>query len=366
MAEAKVLRMNAADHEISYANNSVVQKAVISEVRSMVEESITDMFSKTVPTCMKVADLGCSSGPNTFMTIWHIIDTIHGICQQEDMKLPEFEVLLNDLPENDFNYVFKSVPSFIERLKKEIGDMVQERCFIRGVAGSFYHRLFPAKSLHFVYSSYALHWLSKVPVGVENNKGNICMAGSSPPNVVEAYAQQFQKDFINFLSLRSKEILPQGRMVLTFTARKNPNPSNEDYGLELVAESLLELVAEGVVKEADMDSFNIPLYAPCKEEVAEIVEREGSFGIKELQVFVVDTDPRNRDDKKDLDFNIYTQMGKNYANTMRAVLESILCSHFGDAILDELFKRFATNAADPLRNSMLQKKVNIVVSLAKK
>ncbi|MBA0664960.1 hypothetical protein Goklo_004889, partial [Gossypium klotzschianum] len=122
MAEAKVLRMNAADHEISYANNSVVQvcfqisfltssplcfqKAVISKVRSMVEESVTDMFSKTVPTCMKVADLGCSSGPNTFMTIWHIIDTIHGICQQEDMKLPEFEVLLNDLPENDFNYVF--------------------------------------------------------------------------------------------------------------------------------------------------------------------------------------------------------------------------------------------------------------------
>lgn len=34
------------------------------------------------------------------------------------------------------------------------------------------------------------------------------------------------------------------RMVLTFTARKNPNPSNEDYGLELVAKSLLELVAE--------------------------------------------------------------------------------------------------------------------------
>ncbi|KAG8480793.1 hypothetical protein CXB51_025518 [Gossypium anomalum] len=332
--------MNAADHEISYANNSVVQKAVISKVRPV--QNCSNMYEG--------GRRGCSSGPNTFMTIWHIIDTIHGICQQEDMKLPEFEVLLNDLPENDFNYVFKSVSSFIiERLKKETGDMVQERCFIRGVAGSFYHRLFPAKSLHFVYSSYALHWLSKVPVGVENNKGNICMAGSSPSNVVEAYAQQFQKDFINFLSLRSKEILPQGRMVLTFTARKNQNPSNEDYGLEL-----------GVVKEADVDSFNIPLYAPCKEEVAEIVEREGSFEIKELQVFVVDTDPQNRDDKKDLDFNFCTQMGKNYANTMRAVLESIL--HFGDVILDELFKRFATNAADPLRSSMLQKKVNIVVS----
>ncbi|KAL4388867.1 hypothetical protein GQ457_09G025600 [Hibiscus cannabinus] len=33
---------------------------------------------------------------------------------------------------------------------------------------------------------------------------------------------------------------------------------------------------QGVVKEADVDSFNLPMYSPCKE-VIEIVEREGSF-----------------------------------------------------------------------------------------
>ncbi|XP_039037317.1 S-adenosyl-L-methionine:benzoic acid/salicylic acid carboxyl methyltransferase 3-like [Hibiscus syriacus] len=369
MAEAKVLRMNEADHEISYANNSVIQNAVILKVMPIIEESVSDMFSKTVPTCMKVADLGCSSGPNTFMTISKVIDAIHGICKRQQLKLPEFEVILNDLPENDFNPVFKSFPGFIERLKKEKGDMVKERCYIGVVAGSFYHRLFPTRSLHFVHSSYALHWLSMVPVGVENNKGNICMGKSSPPNVVKAYAQQFRKDLTNFLSMRSKEIIPQGRMVLTFTARKNPNPSNEDYGLELVAISLLDLVAQGVVKEADVDSFNLPLYAPCKEEVAEIVEREGSFEIEELRVFKVDVNCLNRDEQlrnTDLGFNINMQMGKNYANAMRAVLEPMICSHFGDAIIDELFIRFAENAANPPKNSMHQSKVNIVVSMAKK
>ncbi|XWS65588.1 hypothetical protein CRYUN_Cryun05aG0126800 [Craigia yunnanensis] len=70
------------------------------------------------------------------------------------------------------------------------------------------------------------------------------MARSSPPNVFKAYAEQFQKDFSNFLSLRSKEIIPQGRMVLSFMARNNPNPSNEDYGWELIAKSLLDLVSE--------------------------------------------------------------------------------------------------------------------------
>ncbi|XVF81953.1 hypothetical protein PTKIN_Ptkin16aG0003600 [Pterospermum kingtungense] len=135
MAAQKVLCMNAADHEISYANNSFLQKSVISKVRPILEESITDMFSKIAPTSMiKVADLGCSSGPNTFQIISQFIDTIHGICQQLQLKLPEFRVLLNDLPSNDFNAVFRSVHAFYERLKKEKGDMVQElNCFIAGV-----------------------------------------------------------------------------------------------------------------------------------------------------------------------------------------------------------------------------------------
>ncbi|MBA0571025.1 hypothetical protein Golob_004621 [Gossypium lobatum] len=106
--------------------------------------------------------------------------------------------------------------------------------------------------------------------------------------------------------------------------RKNPNPSDQDYGWELLAKSLLDL---GVVKEGDMDSFNLPLYTPCKEEVAEIVVREGSFEINNLQVFVIDSDPLSRDEQlcnKDSSFIFYTKIGENIANTIRAGLETIL------------------------------------------
>ncbi|TYJ15644.1 hypothetical protein E1A91_A10G197200v1 [Gossypium mustelinum] len=315
MASEKVLRMNAANHEISYADNSVFQKQIILKIRPIIEESITDAFKKIVPICMKVADLGCSSGPNTFLAIWHIIETVHGICQQEQLKLPEFEVLLNDLPENDFNFVFKSVPGFYEKLKKERGDMLQKRCFIGGVAGSFYHRLFPTRSLHFIHSSYSLHWLSKPPVGLENNKGNVYMARSS---YIHIY----------FLIIHLNPKL-------------------------------------GVVKEADVDSFNLPLYTPCKEEVAEIIEREGSFEIKELQVFVVEANCSSREEllgSKD----IWVQKGKKFANASRAVFEPIICSHFGDAIIDKLYTRFATLAANAITYSMDHKTLNIVVSLTKK
>ncbi|KAK8276594.1 hypothetical protein V6Z11_D10G210500 [Gossypium hirsutum] len=120
---------------------------------------------------------------------------------------------------------------------------MQEKCFIRGVAGSFYHRLFPTRSLHFVHSSGALHKHSKLPAGLENHKRNIYMTRPSPPNVIKAYANQFQKDLTSFLSMHSNETIPQSHMVLTFLARKNPNPSDQDYGWELLAKSLLNLVA---------------------------------------------------------------------------------------------------------------------------
>ncbi|KAK9019884.1 hypothetical protein V6N11_054391 [Hibiscus sabdariffa] len=178
-------------------------------------------------------------------------------------------------------------------------------CYVRGVAGSFYGRLFPSRSLHFLNSSYALHWLTKLPVGIENNKGNVYMARPSPPHVFKAYADQFQKDLTKFLSLRSKEMIPQGRMVLAFMARKSADPSNEDYGWELFAKSLVDLVTE-------------------------------------------------------------MQMGKNIANTVRAVTEPIVCSHFGDGIIDKLFTRLEANVAEALSNAMLQKRVNIMVSLTKK
>lgn len=85
---------------------------------------------------------------------------IEAMCCHLHRPIPEFQVYLNDLPGNDFNTLFRSLPAFYEKLKKEKG-RESSACFIAGVPGSFYGRLFPTGSLDFIHSSSSLHWLSQ-------------------------------------------------------------------------------------------------------------------------------------------------------------------------------------------------------------
>ncbi|XP_059651732.1 benzoate carboxyl methyltransferase-like [Cornus florida] len=365
--EAKnVLHMNAGIGETSYANNSILQKTIIQKAWPVLEDTLNDMYNQNFPKCFQIADLGCSSGPNTLLVISQSINTIQGLCQRNDCKTPEFQVYLNDLPDNDFNTIFKSLPKFYEeKLKKRKGEELSP-CFVSGTPGSFYGRLFPSRSLHFIHSSSSVHWLSKVPERLDNNKGNIYLANTSPSHVVEAYLNQFQSDFSTFLSLRAEEIVPGGRMVLTFRCRSIADPTSKDCRClwELLAESLLDMVAEGLIDEAKVDSFNLPFHAPYKDEVKAIIHKEGSFTLDKLEVFEVDWDASDKDDDKHFVFDKY-RSGKLVASCIRAAMEPILASHFGDTVIDKLFARFAHHVAENQSVDKL-KCFNIVVSLTKK
>ncbi|CAK9150383.1 unnamed protein product [Ilex paraguariensis] len=163
MEVERVLHMNGGHGESSYAHNSSFQKSEMLKVKPLIEATIKDMYNINggFPECLKITDLGCSSGPNTLFAVSEIIDIVHGCCKQNSHNKtpPEFQVFLNDLPENDFNTVFKSLSCFFDKLKKEKGDQFGPT-FILAMPGSFYQRLFPSKSLHFVHSSFSLHCLS--------------------------------------------------------------------------------------------------------------------------------------------------------------------------------------------------------------
>ncbi|RVX16604.1 Monomethylxanthine methyltransferase 2 [Vitis vinifera] len=165
---------------------------------------------------------------------------------------PEFQVFLNDLPETDFNNIFKSLPAFYEGLMKEKGGKLGN-CFVTGMPGSFYGRIFPTRSLDFVHSSASVHWLS-------------------------------QEGALK---------IPLAKIVVTLGAVSKITPRH------------------GLVEEADVDSFNF------------------LFGT-----------PYDDSDK--------TRSGQNVANCIRSATEPMLATHFGDAIIPDLFARYANRVAEHL------------------
>ncbi|RZC49824.1 hypothetical protein C5167_018253 [Papaver somniferum] len=319
---------NGGTGETSYSANSSVQKKVILITRPIVEEAILNMLSnlygnntisaatsKPRKTTIGITELGCSSGPNALSVVSRTLEMIYNKHCESGIVMPEILVFLNDLPSNDFNTLFKDVGNFCDDLRRTKGDD-SGPCFAAGMPGTFYGRLFPSDTLHFVHSSYSLHWLS-------------------------------QKDFKIFLECRSEELVEGGRMVLTLVARSSSeDPTSKECCSfwELLSMSAHDMVLQGAIEEENLNLFNFPNYFPSPEEVKCIINGEGSFTINQLETFHVSWDCS--DPKGDESVTNKLRSAYYMANVFRAVSEPLLANHFGEEIMDLLYDRFRERMAE--------------------
>lgn len=120
-------------------------------------------------------------------------------------------------------------------------------------------------------------------------------------------------------------------------------------------------VFKGLLHEEDINSLNLPFYTPCTDELKTIIEFESSFCLDKLETFEVKWDMRDEDEiikSKD-------NSGKFIAKTTRAVMESLLASHFGNTFMDKIFERFAKHVTEHLAREK-SNYFNILISLRRK
>ncbi|KAG6499771.1 hypothetical protein ZIOFF_039563 [Zingiber officinale] len=305
----------------------IAQEKAIYRTKPILANAIEEVYKELVPEHMVIVDLGCSSGPNTFIVVSQVLNIIVELRRMMEMKKPlEVQFLLNDLPGNDFNYVFQSLHKFKKKVEEETkGELLVP------------YYVVPKELEH--------------EQGVPLNKGNIYWTETTP-QVEKAYREQYKKDFLTFLRSRYTELNMGGGMVLTFLGRRKRTPGHGDlchlYGL--LAEALNSMVLEGILSEEKVDTFNLPLYGPFLEDVKSVIHHEGLFNLDRVEIFESNWDPF--DDSEDHSFNFalrnYTKSAKNVADCIRAVLEPLIVHQFGDAILDDLFTRYTHNVSKHL------------------
>uniref|UniRef100_A0A0D9VKB0 Jasmonate O-methyltransferase n=1 Tax=Leersia perrieri TaxID=77586 RepID=A0A0D9VKB0_9ORYZ len=363
------LHMSRGDGETSYAANSRLQEKAILRTRPLLQNAVGEVLQASLSHSghgkMVVADLGCSSGPNTLLVVSQVLGAVAN-CNCGEQPTTGVQFFLNDLPGNDFNLVFQSLELFRKITEKEFGEALPPY-YIAGLPGSFYTRLFPDRSVSLFHSSYCLMWRSKIPdeiaKGVVLNVGNMYIWETTPSSVVKLYQKQFKEDFSLFLKLRYDELVSGGQMVLTFLGRKNKGVLRGEvsYMWGLLAQALQSLVQEGRVEEEKLNTFNLPFYSPSMDEVKAVVRQSELFDISHIQLFESNWDPQDDMDDDDVTLDS-VRSGINVARCIRAVLEPLIARHFGRCIVDDLFDMYAQNVARHLEQVKTKYPV-IVLSL---
>ncbi|XP_071904209.1 loganic acid O-methyltransferase-like [Coffea arabica] len=325
--------MVGGDGPHSYARNSNYQKESLDSAKQMMNELIDQhldpgnhLYSfNPGNSSFRVADFGCSVGPNTFRAVHNIIEAVENKYKSlpVETEMPEFHVFFNDHVNNDFNTLFRNLPA-------------TGRYFASGVPGSFYGRLLPSSTLHFAHCSTALHWLSKIPVEVMDknspawNKGRICYSGAAK-EVKDAYSTQFGKDIDSFLRARAQELVPGGLMMLVADGLPDDVQMCESSigeNLNVLGSCFLDLTKMGMIAQEMVDSFNLPFYYPSPSELKTLIEVNGLFEIKKIEK--LDSSSAKKGVQLDVDVCILH---------MRAVLGELVKKHFGEGVIDILFER---------------------------
>lgn len=350
--------MKSGDGLHSYSNNSYFQRDIINAAMQIVGEAIVeslDILKFSPSTTIRVADLGCSVGPNTFFAMENILEAIELKCQNQGLhsQIPEFQVFFNDQTSNDFNSLFSSLPP-------------NGRYHSAGVPGSFYSRLFPNHSLHIVHSSFSIQWLSRVPKKVVDrsspawNKGRIYYA-SAADEVVEAYSAQCAEDMAPFLQARAQEIADGGLMILIFPARLDGIPHSQfsnNILFDMLGCCLMDMAQKGRVSEEKVDMFNLPLYFISVQELEAIIERNGCFSIEKMEILHPTITAQSL---------ISTpHKGQAISSHIRAATEGLIKAHFGEEILDQLFDSYSRKVEDEYSLIVSAKTVNYCAVLKRK
>ncbi|KAK3030006.1 hypothetical protein RJ639_038105 [Escallonia herrerae] len=367
----RMFSMKGGKGEASYANNSQAQARHARSMLHLLKETLDGVQVNPPEVPFAIADLGCSSGSNTIYIVEVIIKHIRERYEASGYKPPEFSAFFSDLPSNDFNTLFQLIPplaSYGGCMEKCLAANGHRSYFAAGVPGSFYRRLFPARSIDVFYSAFSLHWLSQVPESVSEkrsgayNKGKVFIHGADE-GTTAAYKKQFQADLAEFLRSRSHEMKMGGSMFLVCLGRTSVDPTDQGgagllFGTHF-QDAWDDLVREGLITREKRDDFNIPIYAPSLQDFKEVVESNGSFAVNKLEVFkggspLVVSQP---DDA--------AEVGRALANSCRSVSGVLVDAHIGEWLSEELFSRVESRAASHAEELLEQLQFfHIVASLS--
>eukprot|EP00532_Pseudo-nitzschia_australis_P015739 CAMPEP_0168262440 /NCGR_PEP_ID=MMETSP0141_2-20121125/9716_1 /TAXON_ID=44445 /ORGANISM="Pseudo-nitzschia australis, Strain 10249 10 AB" /LENGTH=435 /DNA_ID=CAMNT_0008200861 /DNA_START=107 /DNA_END=1411 /DNA_ORIENTATION=- len=194
----------------------------------------------------KVCEYGCATGGSSILPLTTIQDTIG------DRPL---DVNMVDLPMNDWDVLKSTVETKLPTINFSY------------VSKSMYLPICNDEEVHLAYSCYAQQWLSDgAPTGLPDGA---IWANQLPRHSKQRKASEeaSKRDWDNFLSLRSKEVVPGGIMVFLIQGSMSSCGSLSEGFAATMQEAKKEMIAAGELSETQAQTMVVPEYGKSPMEI---------------------------------------------------------------------------------------------------
>ncbi len=317
-----------------YNLHSTLQDAAIRKVLPLWRDALKDVA--IAGRFVTIADYGSSEGRNSMAPISAAIEIVRA---RAGAQIP-VSVIHTDLPGNDFSTLFRTLIESDDSYQKKGAEI-----YASAIGRSYFEQILPANSVDIAWNSWTLQWMSQNPV----EDPDFLFGPNSPHEWVrEAVTQQQEKDWRAFLSLRSIELAPGGRMLCLFGSK-----GDSTLGWEWIPEVLWNVVQDmwrqGLLSDEEKLRINLPLGPRDLDAIRQPFDQEGVFsGLRLLRAEILQSpDPYWPAFQKTQNAS---QFGENWKNFMKAVFAPVVRTQLdpsGDtsARVDEMFERFAAEVA---------------------
>lgn len=279
MAESSIVVRPEPKDSGSYSAASRLQAAGLAAAIRVFEQAAAAVPLPKPPQPIVMADYGASNGLNSLLPIGAAIAVLR------NRTRPEHSVMVahTDRPDNDFTELFRTLEEDPDTY------LAKDRAtFASAIGRSFYSQILPSNSVNLGWSSWAIHWLSRVPCSID---GHIQVNYCTDDTVRAAYAKQAARDWHEFVAFRGRELCPGGRLVVMTMAIGEDGEFGYRPLLSAIVDALDEVATGGLLTEDEMARMCIPTVGRRARDFMAPFAPSGRFEgleIEHLEVFDAD------------------------------------------------------------------------------
>ncbi len=201
-----------------------------------------------------IADYGSAQGGNSLAPMGLALAAL----RQRLGAQPPVSVVHVDQPDNDFATLFHLLEENEASYRRS-----DPRAFASAVGRSHFEQVLPDETVAFGWCAFAVHWLSRAPVGVAGH----VWGRMTPPAARAALAAQSAQDWRAFLACRARELRPGAALLVVQPTVADEAATTFPVMMAWAQAQIDALADAGALRPAERERLTVWLFERTPEAI---------------------------------------------------------------------------------------------------